>query len=459
MTLLGNVKTIFGAGDTPTKVELAETKKQAKGEGTPPVVAKPTDIVIGGDGTWNKIDGSPVVAHAFPFLRKFEPRHVLITGTTGAGKSQLFYNIFDQVRDRGDKAIIVDHGGENLARYYRPGDIVLNPFDDRFPGWNPMNEIREDFDHDNMARFVVPDGHGDNASWAGYGQDIYSSVSRVCEAEGASTIKNMVRMMLRADPKILREKLEDEPAGALFLEGSEKMAANARSILGAHLKSWRYIKEGSFSLRNWVENDDDKRWVFISYKESNFAALRGFISMMVSIAINYTMDLAPSNTRRIWFSLDEMATLGKISTLADGLTKLRKYGGCVVSGLQAASQLVESYGKEGATTLLANYNTWVALRPGDADTAELFSKHFGKQEVLRRSTNDGGNQGSGGAGQSESITTAWHEQYVQTYTELMMLDDLHAVVKFPGNIKVGFMKIPYSPRVEKAAPYIPINKA
>lgn len=55
--------------------------------------------------------------------------------------------------------------------------------------------------------------------------------------------------------KIVAAKIEGEPAAALFMKGSEKMAANARSILGSYLTSWRYIDDkktadGGFSIRD-----------------------------------------------------------------------------------------------------------------------------------------------------------------------------------------------------------------
>ncbi len=455
MALFDNLKTVFGSTEEPGKPVTAALSATSKVPPADKKPAPPKDIVIGENGNWTTGSGQTVDAFATPFLIEDEARHILVTGTTGSGKSQFFYNMFDQIRERGDKAIIVDHGGENLARYWRPGDIVFNPFDERFPGWSPANEIREDFDHDNMARFVIPDGHGENASWHGYAQDIFASVSRIAAARGEDSLKNLLYLMLKASPESMRDLLVDEPAGALFDKGSEKMAANARSILGAHLKCWRYLKPGSFSIRDWVSNDNDRRWVFVSYKESNFAALRGFISMAVSVAMNYTMDLLPSDDRRIWFSLDEMATLGKIAAVADGLTKLRKYGGCVASGIQTTSQPQEAYGEKGATTLLANYNTYVALRPGDAETAEMFSRHFGEQEVWRNDYSDNSGIGGGGHNQGEGVSTKLHKKRVMTYTDLMMLDDLNAVIKLPGNIPVGYLKIPYSPRVENAAPYIP----
>ena len=451
MAFLKDLASVFSADSEDEREQPTAPKTASPKPGT-------ERITIGGPGKWETARN--VIAEAFPLQlkREFENRHFLIAGTNGSGKSQLIFQFQDAVRRRGDKALIVDHGGENVMRYWRPGDIVLNPFDDRFPGWNPFNEFREEFDHDNLARFVVPDGQGDQASWNEYAQSLYASISRATEREGRTSVKELLYYLLTASPEKLIPMLDGEPAGALFAKGSEKMAANARSILGANMKSWRYLAEGDFSLRDWVTNDNDKRWIFLSYKESSYAALKPFISMAVSIAITYALDLPEDIHRRIWFFLDELASLSKMTSLSEALAKIRKKGGCVVAGLQTVSQLREKYGHEGATTLMGNFNSWICTRPGDAETAEVFSKHFGEEDALKTSYTKNQGISGGGHNQGESEANAWHVERVQTYTELMRLDDLCAVVKLPGNLPVGFTRIPYLPRPKVAEAYIPRRK-
>lgn len=466
MGLMDELKSVFvsdsaaaeQAAPSPTTTAASPSAQPATAGQVIPPAAPNTPIIIGERGQWPTSTGRIVEARAYKIPRRFENRHFLITGTTGSGKSTLFYQMFDQIRDREDKALIVDHGGENITRYYRPGDIILNPFDQRFPGWNPYNEIRTEFDHDNLSRFVIPDAHGESKAWSGYAQSIYAAVSRACEARGDTAVKSLLYYLMRAEPATLLEMLGDEPAAALFSKGSEKMGANARSIIGASMTAWRYLDEGPFSLRDWIEDDNDRRWVFLSYKESTFAAMRSFISMAVSIAINYGLDLPTDPNRRIWFSLDEFGTLPAMKVVSDALQKIRKKGGCVVAGMQSASQAVEEYGKEGATTLFANFNTYIALRPGDAETAELFSKHFGEQQVWRNDYSDNSGIGGGGHNSGESVSTKLHQQRVATYTELMLQDDLTAVIKLPGSLPVGHLKIPYVDRPKVAEPFIPRSK-
>lgn len=63
---------------------------------------------------------------------------LIMTGTTGAGKTNAFHSLLPQIRKRGDKAIIVDVTGSYISRYYnKKTDFILNPLDTRSQFWHP----------------------------------------------------------------------------------------------------------------------------------------------------------------------------------------------------------------------------------------------------------------------------------------------------------------------------------
>lgn len=368
----------------------------------------------------------------FSIPREWENLDFLIAGTTGSGKTRLFLQIGEHARRRGDKTFIVDHGGEQITRFYRPGDIVLNPFDERFCGWSPFNELRDPSDADNIARYMIPDGIGSSAAWNAYAQAVLAALLRRCQEEGKTRTGDLIYHAIASPAEDLQKFVGwNEPAVGLLDPKNDKMFASVRGILSTYLSPYRYIKGGSFSLRQWSQCDDDRRGVFLGYKNSQFASMRSPLSAWTSMGIIYTLDLPEDERRRIWFLLDEIGTLDKMDSLVDALTKVRKQGGCVVAGLQALSQFRERYGIEGATTLLANFRTWITLAAGDADTAELFSRHFGEQEVKQLLASDSTSYG-GGVGVGESISEQRKDQRVVKYTELMSLPKLQGFIKLPG---------------------------
>ena len=94
-----------------------------------------------------------------------ETLHIAITASTGAGKSVALRGLLADIRARGDRAIVIDNGGEFGRDFGVLDDLVLSPFDARSLGWDLINEVREPYDWPRLARSIVPDGHGNEKSW------------------------------------------------------------------------------------------------------------------------------------------------------------------------------------------------------------------------------------------------------------------------------------------------------
>ena len=55
--------------------------------------------------------------------RMLEAQHFLITGTTGAGKTQVINGMLRSIRKRGNRAVIADPAGGFYARFGKPGTV------------------------------------------------------------------------------------------------------------------------------------------------------------------------------------------------------------------------------------------------------------------------------------------------------------------------------------------------
>ncbi|AAY62295.1 Putative conjugative transfer protein TraD_F (plasmid) [Rickettsia felis URRWXCal2] len=88
-----------------------------------------------------------------PIVKDSERQHILITGTTGTGKTNMLNELLPQIRSNNEKAIIVDMTGSYVNKFYDPsnGDIILNPFDSRTSNWLPWNDIVDTEDFDDLA--------------------------------------------------------------------------------------------------------------------------------------------------------------------------------------------------------------------------------------------------------------------------------------------------------------------
>lgn len=388
---------------------------------------------------------------------EFETRHILMMGTTGSGKSQAIYNLQKTIRVRGQKCLIMDHGGETLQRFYRPGkDHIFNPFDKRGVSWNIFNEAHRRYDWAKIAKFIVKDGEGDSASWHSRAQNFMTNGMSQLSKRGETfrCTDALLQFMLKSelhgkdDPTTLESLMQGTSSQPLFAPGADRALSSIHGIVSDSLTAMEHLllrdqgsNSGDFSMADWVKDEDDDSWTFLSYSDASFAAIQPLFGILVASAIQNVMELRPDSARRFFFFLDEIASLGRVPHLVDALTKFRKYGGCVVAGLQSYSQLEEIYGDKGAQTLMSCFNTKVLLRTSDASTAEAESLLVGSElrtEEGRSETTQANGETSLGTSQS------LQERRIVMPRTFQTLPDLEGYALVGGSTVAQHIKIPYA---------------
>lgn len=320
------------------------------------------------------------------FPKKLQPQHLLITGATGAGKSQTLHGMLDAIRGRGDRVIVTDIGAEALRGFGVGGDMLLNPLDARGAAWSPFAELDSAADAERLAKSMIPDHQeGMEREWFIYSQALVAAVLKRLVERGEATNGALLHALTLATPSELEALVSGLPAQALFHPGAEKMLASVRGIVGTYLAPYTYLPADagakSWSIRRHVR--EGRGWLWLSYREDQAAALRPLLAAWIGEAVSAILSLAPDAKRRHWLLLDEVASLGRVQGLSDALTKGRKYGLCAMVGLQSVAQLRETYGRDGAQTLLSCLSSQLLLRANDPETAEYASLHLGEREVVR----------------------------------------------------------------------------
>jgi hypothetical protein len=366
-----------------------------------------------------------------PLARTQEPLHLLLAGSTGTGKTTAVAELLDGIAARGDRAVIVDANGGYLAQFHEPGDVILNVFDRRSPGWSPFSEVRKAYDFDKVARSIVPDAHGPDAAWHFYAQVLISEVMRALLREGQGTTAALLEALTVWPAERLHKLVAGSAAAGLFDKDAARALASTRFVLASHLKPFDALQPGSFSVRNWVESDDDKsRHLFVTWREDMTSALAPLIAAWVDIACTATLSLAPDPDRRLWLILDELPSIGKVGTLEAALTKGRKHGLCCVAGVQSTAQLERIYSRESAVVLRSCFRNFAAfaVAKADPDTSETFSRALGEQEVDRAVQSK--TRGASGASQSVSVQRV--RERIVLPSELNELPDLTAYLCLAG---------------------------
>ncbi|MHB1529956.1 MAG: type IV secretion system DNA-binding domain-containing protein [Acidiferrobacteraceae bacterium] len=388
-----------------------------------------------------------------PLPREIEPQHLLLEGSTGTGKSLAMLALAATIRDRlDDRAIVVDPGGEMMARFWRDGDVVLNPLDARSAQWSPFAEMFAQHDADRIAKSMLPDldGLGDSQQWQMYSQSLVAAVLQRLHEQGHATNADLVRVLIVEPAEAIQALVAGLPAQTLFDVGAARMLSSVRGIIGSYLPAYRFLPPSadsrSFSIRRWVETGQG--WLWIPIRSDMMAAMRPLIAAWLGEVVSASLGLRPDRERRIWLMLDELASLGRVQSLSLALTQGRKFGLCCAGGLQTVSQLRGEYGPHGAQTLLSCFSSQLILRAGDPETADWCSRLLGEQQLSRRVQSEGTGGGGSHSGESEQISI---ERAVLP-SEIAGLRDRHGFLNLAGDFPIARVEIPIPPELDEVCP-------
>lgn len=375
-----------------------------------------------------------------PVPTKVENLHFLVQGATGSGKSVLMRGLAYSALKRGDRAIFLDPNGDMYSKFGRPGDVVLNPYDQRTKGWSFFNEIRADYDFHRYALSLVPRGQtADAEEWCAYGRLLLRETARKLKTIGQPSVSELFKWTTIAAPEDLREFLKGTTAESLFAGSSEasKALSSARFVLSDKLPEHLNMPAGDFSLRSWLEDEKGGN-LYITWREDMAEALKPLISAWIDAIFVSILSMPEDENRRVWAFIDEMASLEKLASLEAALTKGRKHGLRVVAGLQSTAQLDDIYGRDSAQTLRSCFRSLAVLGGSKTDprTCEDMSKALGQHEVERdRYSKNMGDRTS--QTKSEEVKV----EAVVTASEIAALPDLTGFIAFAGDFPVARFKL------------------
>jgi type IV conjugative transfer system coupling protein TraD len=395
-------------------------------------------------------DCSPYELAGVPMRRKSETLHTLIGGAQGTGKSQQFFALMKQVRAQGKRAIVYDPTGEFTQAFYREGkDILMNPLDARSPNWNIWNEIEKDYHFDNLANGLIPDPAEADPFWAAAGRMVLKDVYRVLGRENRRSNRELYNSIAKSNLDALHALLQGT-AGATYVDPTtERTGMSLKMTVQNQLEAFRFLHdEGeSFSIRRWVHDDSDS-WMFITAREAMREALKPVLSLWIDTAIKAVLDLEAIHRERLWFFIDELPTLQKLDILKLALTNTRKYGLCVVLGVQDFSQLYEIYGHDLAKTIISGCQTKLLLRVTDGAAAKLLAELMGQAEVDEKEETL--SYGLNAQRDGVSIFARRSMRDIVLTSEILTLPDMTGYLVVPGDYPIAKVRYDYVPTAKVA---------
>ena len=393
--------------------------------------------------------------------REAETRHGVALGVSGSGKTTAIRGLMYTALCRGDRHVVADPDGGTMRLFWRPGDVILNPFDARSVRWDALAELREETDYRFLGEAVLPPaGGGAQDEWLGYAREILIAALRSWHRNGLGPAEQFFDALATAEREKLALLCEGTAAQHYFAAGNERMLGSILGTMAPRVEIMRQAAragEAAFSVRSWIRAEGQGT-LWLPYQAHQIAALRGLISCWMGLAITEVLVLPDSATRRIWFYLDEFDALGPLQGLKDAQARLRKKGGCVVIGLQSIDQVRAVYGAAAANTIIENCGNVLILRCGASErggTAQFASELIGEREVEHDETTTSRSKG-------KEHTTSSTAKHVRRRTEkavlpsqIMQLADRSGYLRLAGEAEWKKVRFDYVEFHAGTEPYVP----
>ena len=395
-----------------------------------------------------------------PYPEWAETQHTIVSGTTGSGKTVLISDLVAQIRDRGERCVIYDKMGSYTRSFYDPErDVLLNPLDARAPRWSPFFEARGPRDFDMMAAALIPQQKDTvDPFWVTAARQLFSNGAGVLWEKGVKRNQVLVNHLLKTELTELAQAMEGTVAQSIVDPENPKTALSVRAMLTANIGALELLPDdpssSPFSIRDWVEREDETGCLFLTSRGDQHASLRGLISTWLEIAVNAMLSLEQTEGRRIWIILDELPTLHQVPSLQPGLAESRQFGGCFVLGVQVISALRDLYGRNGAETISGLCGTRVVLAAPDRDTAQWSADCLGRSEV--EGMNEGLSYGANTIRDGVSLTPKRELRALALASEIMRLQNLNGYLRFPGPLPVARIRLEYSNRPKIADRFVSV---
>jgi type IV conjugative transfer system coupling protein TraD len=376
----------------------------------------------------------------------FEPEHILICGAPGTGKTNIIVKMLEGIRRKKRRAIVYDTAGTFVEKFYRPGiDVLLNPLDARADAWSPWVDVPRDYHYDQIAESTIPDKAGD-PFWAKAARGTLVAVLRKLARQERPLVSILLDTLLRSKLKDLAAFAAGTDAAAFISIEGERTSAGIQAELASVMRSFSYLDDtvDGLSIRDWVANEKDDSWLFITVKADQLPSLRPLITVWLDVAISAIMSLAPDRDRRLYCVIDELPTLQKLPSLSDFLARARKYGGCGILGFQSYPQLEATYGIQDAAAITGYCSTWVALRANDTPTAKHVSENLGQVEQVE--ANEGMSYGVNDMRDGVNLSRMQVTRPLVMHTEVTNLPNLCGYLRFGRNLPVVRFEDSYNRR-------------
>ena len=378
---------------------------------------------------------------SIPYPAEGEYRHTLITGSTGTGKTLLISDLVTQIRKRGDRAIIYDKTGVYTERFFKKGDILLNPLDQRGATWNILQEVKDEEDFYNIAASLIPmSNRTEDKFWISAARTVFAEIcGKLWKSNPHATNAELVNILLKQSKSYIEKYLQNTTATNLISGDGNKTAESILGIMSNFTHCLKYLPDGElFSIGKWMQQESDSILFLTSHNIKHNAIIPLLVGWL-ELSITHMLSKKSGNKQKTWFIIDEASSLHRVPGLANALSLARQYGGCFVLGIQSIHQLHTIYGNE-ANTIDDLCNNKIILQIAGNISAEHYSKVLGEMEIEK--TTEGISYGANTMRDGVNISMRKERKRIVSPTAITELKVREGYIKFGNTYPVAKINVP-----------------
>ena len=341
-------------------------------------------------------------------------KHMMLIGGTGCGKSNVFYHIISQIKNKmssKDVMIVFDTKGDYYNLFGKKDDLLIGNssiYSSQSCKWNIFKEIVSDGWDDEKIEV-----NSQEISWSIFreaiekskdpffpnaARDLFTAVllcmlkngkqdpnykkecfynSELKKAFNESTIFD-IKTMLEAQPSLASviSYIGDGTSGQALGVYADLLASFRQTFTGV------FADKGNFSIRNFVK-EKGGRTLFIEYDIAIGNVLAPMYSLLFDLALKESLG-RNNQEGNVYLICDEFRLLPYLQHIDDGVNFGRSLGVKVIAGLQSINQLMEIYGEYRGKNITAGFSTIFAFKANDTYTREYITNLHGKNIILEQ---------------------------------------------------------------------------
>jgi Type IV secretion-system coupling protein DNA-binding domain len=390
--------------------------------------------------------------------KESETEHFAISGAPGSGKTTEMQWLIDSAMERSRKSgrrlvcVFFDPHGSFIKRYYQPGDWVGNPYDARSFSWCPTWELdlnRERWSKARalaMARSVYVGKHRENDK--NNSSEFFTRTSQLLFQQLVVNHQPSESQELAFWMDNPNEEIDTRVTGKLRNDLDFGSTPQRNGIMSSFtmpqqafeaipLSGW-WKPDGTWhqnapcwTARDWCLHRD--RNIFLTSTADTIDALQPVHSMWLDIIFRQLISMGERpDVADVLVVIDEADAAQRLPTLQKAANQIRKFNTRIILGFQSRSQLVDLYGEEEATAILAAMKTQIYHRTGEGKSAKWQSENIG--EIEYEELHESWGAGLFSSNQHRQLRTEIKRKFLFKPSDFMGLKDREAILRFENEV-------------------------